>query len=63
MAHTPKESRHSFRGLRHKLEGSPSEILQYEREVAAHLEQDKHEEVMNAATSGLATAKTPAKKS
>ena len=62
MAHTPKQSRHPFRGLRHKLEGSPSEVAQYEKEVAEHLEQDKDDQVMDLATEGLAKKPTPAKK-
>ena len=59
--HTPREKRHPFRGLRHKLEGDPSEIAQYERELADHLEQDKHEEALDKGMEGLA-GKKPAKK-
>ena len=39
--HVKKEDRHLFRGLRHKLEGSTSEVAQYERELADHLDQDR----------------------
>jgi hypothetical protein len=56
---TPKESRHPFRGLRHKLEGTPSEVAQYEKEVAAHLQQDAADDLQAKATEGLST-KTPA---
>lgn len=59
MPYTEKKDRHIMRGLRHKLIGSPSEIEKYEKEVAAHLENDKQDETMSAATEGLAT-KTPA---
>lgn len=57
MSHTPKESRHPFRGLRHKLEGSPSEVALYENEISQHLEQDKQDKTMDAATEALATKK------
>jgi hypothetical protein len=64
MAHTPKENRHPFRGLRHRLESSPSEVAKYELEVAEHLEQDKHEEALDKGMEGLAAKKSAlAKKS
>jgi hypothetical protein len=58
MSHTPKESRHLFRGLRHKLEGSPSEVAQYEKEVAVHLQDDAADELQAKATEGLAAKKS-----
>ena len=55
--HVKKENRHPFRGLRHKLEGSPSEVAKYERELADHLEQDKHENTLDKGLSGLSEKK------
>jgi hypothetical protein len=54
MAHTPKEERHLFRGLRHKLIGTPEEVEKYEKEVAAHLQDDKQDDTFEKATEGLA---------
>ena len=52
--YTAKKDRHIFRGLRHKLEGSPSEVAQYEKEVAAHIEEDKREDALDEGMEGLA---------
>ena len=38
--YTPVEKRHLARGLRHRLIGTPEEIVKYESEVQDHLRDD-----------------------
>lgn len=57
----PKKNRSLFLELRHSFIGEPDEVAQYERELADHLEQDKHEEVPDKAIEGLAAKKSSKK--